>query len=212
MNILKNHHSSTPETHPPAPEDHNTSTSLAMPPRPLQSVGTNGTPMNGADDIVYSPHEIDHSLLLFTNTVFFDTNLGRYLDQYEDFGCYEHDGYEDPASQSQNREYFFPLPLCGSISLFKKVPFPLSSIYPVPCRRDVSYISGFLAGSVGCIFVGNSNERVQLASTLPESNFHLTQFCDHPGVETLYASIYVSAEESPVSLTVLLDCVDHLQL
>lgn len=45
------------------------------------------------DDIAFSPTETD--LTPFTNTVFFDTNLGRFLDQFEEFDALEaEDGYD----------------------------------------------------------------------------------------------------------------------
>lgn len=93
MSILKHRHSAMLENHPPAVEDRRFPTSVDMRPPPLQVLQTNAPPMDNTDEIAFSPHEIDHNLLLFTNTVFYDTNLGRYLDRYEDFHGYENEGY-----------------------------------------------------------------------------------------------------------------------
>lgn len=50
------------------------------------------------DDIAFSPSEAD--LIPFTNTVFFDTNLGRFLDQFEEFDSLEtEDGYDPDGEE-----------------------------------------------------------------------------------------------------------------
>jgi len=141
MSILKSRHPSMPENHPSTTEEHSSSTSLNMHPPPLHSVDTNGASMNGTDEIVYSPHEIDHSLLPFTNTVFFDTNLGRYLDQYEDFSGYEPDRYEGTASEGLNREYLLRFPLRTIV--LPIISFCLHSLHEScsmsdSCRRSVA--------------------------------------------------------------------------